>query len=301
MKKKCLFLLCLSFLLIFTGCSSSDTPSTDNKNETETTTPTSSTEKETKETKEPKNTKETIQEQEIYNDGDIIVTAKELDKSGFWGPEIKLLVENNSSQNLAVTPSYLTVNGFMMLTLDSVQVASGKKANGSLTLYNSELSTNNITTIAEVEFVLRTYDTDTYETCNESDVITIRTSAYDGFDFSYDLSGDVLFESDGVKVISKGYVKKDNTVSVLIVNDSDRDIIVSTDDFSVNGFMVDGGLWQEVVRNKLANDELYISDSDLKKNGIETVEDMEFTISIIDLNNFSTITQSSPITITINN
>ena len=64
------------------------------------------------------------------------------------GPEIKILVENNSTQNVLITTADVFANGCIMSYASMyAEVAAGKKSNERLTLMSSELEQSGIETL----------------------------------------------------------------------------------------------------------------------------------------------------------
>ena len=82
-----------------------------------------------------------IEETVLVDESGIKITAKSLDLNGFLGPEVKLLIENNSGQDLTFQCRNTSVNGDMAEPMMSVDVSNGKKANDSLVVTNSDLET----------------------------------------------------------------------------------------------------------------------------------------------------------------
>ena len=82
-----------------------------------------------------------------------------------------------------------------------------------------------------------------------------------------------------------------------IENNSDQDIMVQADDFSVNGFMVSAFMAETVKSGRMDMAEITIFDSDLEENNIETIEDMELVFSIINPENFHTVYTSDVVKI----
>lgn len=74
------------------------------------------------------------------------------------------------------------------------------------------------------------------------------------------------------------------TLKVFIENKTDRELMFSTEDVSVNGFMCDPYWAASVAAGKKANEEISFSEGDFSKNGIESVEEIVFTLSIYDSN-----------------
>lgn len=80
-----------------------------------------------------------IEEQVILEQDGIKITVKSLDFEDFWGPTLKLLIENNSEKSITVQTRKSTVNGVMIDGMISCDVATGKKANDGITFSSTEL------------------------------------------------------------------------------------------------------------------------------------------------------------------
>ena len=66
----------------------------------------------------------------------------------------------------------MSINGFMMTPYFSCDVYDGKKAIDDITIMSSELETNGIESIDEVELQFHIYNLDTYDTIADTDPIT---------------------------------------------------------------------------------------------------------------------------------
>ena len=73
----------------------------------------------------------TLVEQEIFKQDGITVTATGLNE-GSMGPEVSVLIENNSEKMYTVQVRNSAVNGYMLEPMISEEVAPGKKANGAI-------------------------------------------------------------------------------------------------------------------------------------------------------------------------
>jgi hypothetical protein len=72
------------------------------------------------------------------------------------------------------------------------------------------------------------------------------------------------------------------TLKVYAENKTDKNLMFSWDDVSVNGFMCDPFWATTVQAGKKTNSEISFSQTDFEENGIEDVETIEFTLSIYD-------------------
>ena len=253
-----------------------------------------------KETEQPES-EVSIEEQVLYDEKDIKITATGM-KDGWMGTELELLIENNSGKGITVQARNANVNGYMVPTTMSVDVASGKKANDSLTFETSGLKECGIETIAQMEFSFRIFDTESWEDIVNTDVIKLATSAADSYKQTFDDSGNVLMDKEGIRIIEKGLTEDDSFwgpgIVLYIENNSDRDITVQTADVSVNGFMVDATMSEDVIAGRKAMSAVQFLSTDLEENSIEKIIDVELKFNIIDMESFDDIFDSDTISIT---
>lgn len=243
----------------------------------------------------------TVAEQILYDQSDIKITATGLGDSLF-GTELKLLIENNSGKNITVQARNANVNGYMVSTMMSADVASGKKANDSLTFETSGLKECGIEKIAVMEFSFHIFDPETFDTIMDTDVITVKTSIADGYVQNYDDSGNVLVDSNGVKIIGKGLSASDSFwgpgLILYIENNSDRNITVQVRDVSVNGFMAASTMSEDVLVGKKAISAVQFFSTDLEENGITDITDVELYFHIFDMESWDGIFDSDVIKVT---
>ena len=146
MKKIITGIVTLTMALGMTACSdsgennNSTTTSTTTSTATETTTVATTPSEETTTT-----TAKETKEQVLIDSNGIKITFKGMDYSdGIFGPEVKLLIENNTDKNYTVQVRNFSVNGFMIETSMSTDVNAGKKANDTIIIENWSLEDNSI-------------------------------------------------------------------------------------------------------------------------------------------------------------
>ena len=246
-------------------------------------------------------TEVTITETVLVDEAGIKITAKGLEKDEFFGPQIKLLIENNSGKDLTFQCRNSSVNGYMVGTMMSVDVVNGKKTNDTLTFMDSDLEKCGIETIADMTFSFHVFDMNEWETYLDTAPIQIKTSAYDTYNYIYDDSGSLAYDGNGIKVVVKGLDNNDSffgpSVVVYIENNSNNDITVQARNISVNEFMVDAIFSSDVTTGKRAIDTITFMESDLEANEITTIEDIELSFHIFDLNSWDTIVDTEIINI----
>lgn len=85
-------------------------------------------------------------------------------------------------------------------------------------------------------------------------------------------------------------------ILLYVENTTERNVGVSVDDMSVNGFMMNPFFATTVYAGKKAIDDIALLSSDLEANGIESIETVELKFHIYDADTYETITDSDPIT-----
>lgn len=277
------FLLLLS--LVACGSSdSSDTPSGSSNNTN---------------TANPKDI--TISETVLLDEGGVKITAKSLDSDSLFGPEIKVLIENNSDKDLTIQTRKASVNGYMTETMFSVDVVAGKKVNDSIVFMSSALASCGIETIADFEFAFHIFTTADWETYLDSSMIQLKTSIASTYQYTFDDSGDIVYNSGGIKIVAKGFAEEDSfmgpSMLVYLENDSGRDITVQARDVSVNGFMIDPIFSSDILNGKRAVSTITFMSEDLDANEITKIETLELSFHIFDFLDWDTIADTDIITL----
>lgn len=243
-----------------------------------------------------------IAETVLVDESGVKITAKSLNTDEtLFNAEIKLLIENNTDANLTVQCRNASVNGYMVDTMMSVDVAAGKKANDALIFDSSDLETCGINTIADMEFSFRIFTTEDWETFLDTPTIKLKTSLAETFEYTFDDSGELAYEGNDIKVVIKEHTEENSILGpgivVYIENTSDKDITVQTRDVSVNGFMVDAIFSSEVAAGKHAVDTIIFLSSELEENGIADMGKAELSFHIFDTHSLSPIADTDVVTI----
>ena len=312
MKKILLTLLALSLVLamsvFFVACD-------ENKEDTETKTPeTENVENNQNEELHEEDEKEeepvvpvvpdeiAIDEQVIFDNGTIVVTAKGLTENILFGDALKLLIENNGTTDVNVSVDKLIVNGFMSSGYCYEDVAAGKKVNTELYLLLDDLEDFGIKTLGLIELVIGVNDIETNETLESSELVSIKTNAYDVMDTEITAEGVELYNANGVKFVSLGIEEDEllgTSIYIYAENTSEANVLLDVENFSVNGFMVDPLLMTSVDAGRKAVDMISIYSEDLETNGIEKIENVEFVLEISDDDTWDVIAVSDVISLSV--
>ena len=130
------------------------------------------------------------------------------------------------------------------------------------------------------------------------DKITIQTSAFPQMDVVAMDDGIELLNQDGVRIVGK-YVNDDSfwgkAILLYLENNTGKNIGVTCDDMSINGFMVTPVFSATIYDGKMSIDEITLFSSELEENGITEVEEVELKFRIYDADSYNTIFETDPI------
>lgn len=174
-------------------------------------------------------------------------------------------MENDSNKDITLGLDDIAVNDYIMSVFLYEEVAAGKKSNTSFSIFSSTLKDAGITNIGKLDLYFYIIDQNTY---------------------------DRLYESDGIRIVGKGLSKDSilgSGVVLYIENNSNRNINISSDNLSVNGYMITSFLHRPVRANKKAVDTIILSSSDMEENGIEQIEELALSLEAYDSDTYSTI------------
>lgn len=278
--------------------SGSDTSEESKEIVVEDTDPTADTTDEATVTEESSTSDITIDEQVLFEQDGLKVTATEYVTDSVFGDGIKLLIENNGSTDVGLGCNALIVNDYMISDLFSSTVAAGKKDYETLSLSSSGLKAAGIENVGQIEIYFHTFDADSYMTISDIDCVTIKTSAYDIMDSTPNDSGQELYNVDGIRIVGK-YVDENSfwgaAVLLYIENNSGKNKVIQCDDMSINGFMVTPYFSSTVYDGKKAIDDITLMSTELEENNITSVDDIELKFRIMN-DDFSNSYESDLIT-----
>ncbi len=245
----------------------------------------------------------TLEETELYNEDGITVTATGFDAEASYGPEIALRVTNNSDRTVDISAEDVSVNGYMMDPGLLYAVASpGDTVDTEITLYNFMLDASGIDTVAEVALTIVIMDDELYEEVGRGERITLTTSAAEGYDQAVDDSGEVLYDEDGIRVLSQGLKEDDTWDGDLVIyaeNDTDLYIGVASEDVSVNGEPQEyTSFWADLKPGTRAVTGMYLTNLDeIGVTDIDDVKEISFKLQIIDQDKWEEMDVTDEITL----
>ncbi len=239
-----------------------------------------------------------IEEQVLLDQDGIKITATEYVTDSIMGDGIKLLVENNSDTDYTIGCDELIVNDYMIADLFSVDVAAGKKSNEMMYLSSSELKAAGIDTVGKVEMYFHAYDAN-WDDLFQNVYSEIETSEFANMDTTPNDEGTELYNENGIRIVGKTVDENSFWGTAILLyteNTSGKNVGISVDDMSINGFMMTPYFSTTVYDGKKAIDDITIMSSDLEENGIESIDEVELKFHIYDEDSYDTIADSDAIT-----
>ena len=216
------------------------------------------------------------------------IMLTEVEPDNMWGYTIKALLENKTADKTYMySLESVCVNGVQVDPFFASEVAPGKQANEEITIYDNSLTENGIEEFTDLELSFRVYNSENWE---EEDVVneTVHVYPYGEDKVSYftretEDTDNVIVDNEFVTitVIGNGVDELgDFLVNLYIQNKSEYDLMLSADNVSLNGFMMDP-YWVTSVKagkNKFNSISWYASD--LETNSITEATDAEFNLRV---------------------
>lgn len=183
----------------------------------------------------------------------IVVAATGFDADGEDGPTLLLHMENGTARDVQVFEQDVALNGYIVDAYpcwtdadgsvfygEPPRVPAGAAMDSRLVFNADDMARSGVTAVAEMELSFRVDDADTWETLLESNPVILRTVAAETYEQTYDESGTLVYENDGVRIIVQGLETGDADwnespgVAVYIVNLGERDVYITTAEAVVN-------------------------------------------------------------------
>ncbi len=236
----------------------------------------------------------TFTESTVIDNDNCSIKITGIEKDNFFGYTLKTSLENKSSEkNYMFTLDSATVNGVQTNPLFVSEVVAGKKANEEIMFMDEDLEENGIDKFTVIELNFRVYDSDdwTAENVVEETVWIYPFGEENATNFIREKqpTDNIIVDNEYVTVTITGY---DNdkiwgyTANLFIENKTDIDIMFSTDNVSINGYMVDSLFAEVVIAGKSAFSSISWSETNLEDNGIEEVEEIELSLRAYNVDDF---------------
>ena len=223
----------------------------------------------------------------LVDNDKVAITATGINLDSTWGYEVNLLLENKTDKKLRYSLETATINGVVCDPMFSEEVAAGKKSNASASFNIDNLLTEGVGDPSRIDLYFRVYDADDWsaddllkETYTIYPMGESKASVYTREDKAEDK---VLAENDNFKVVVTGFDPDafwGYTMKLYLENKTDKKLVFSMDDVSVNGFMIDPYYGDTIPGNSKSFGRPSWDNEELKKNNIETVSKIEFKLRV---------------------
>ena len=207
------------------------------------------------------------------------------------GMQLGIQCVNKTDRSLMFSWDMVSVCGFMYDPFWAEEVAPGKTLNSTVDFDTYALEQMGIASVDEISFTLRIFDSENWmEKPLVQEDCTIYPTGLNAetvrFPARPETAGQVVVaEDENARFVIEWADAEDAseyTVYVYMENKTDRNLMYAWDMVSVNDMMVDP-FWATVVAaGKKACAEVVFYRSDLADNGIEDVENIEFTLIVSD-------------------
>lgn len=242
----------------------------------------------------------TIEEQVLYDDGSVTLTAKGIRYDAIAGAVLQLQCTNNSEEVVMIQADNAAVNGYMMPVELSLKTAAGKSADGELTVSYKALALAGLDRVATVEFSPVMIDPVSYEVLSTCDPVTVATTAAEGYDPPVPEDGQTVYDKGGVKIVLMGLddslqFADANLIKVYMKNDSDKDVSIQTDAVKVNGYDLTSAMTTTVRSGRQAMDIVTFFEQDMEEYDIQEIDSVELSFKIVDEKTWKVIDRTNPV------
>ncbi len=242
----------------------------------------------------------------VDNDQCVFRIVEVKDKNG--GAEFTAYCENKTEDlSLMFAIEDAVVNGCAIDPFWAESVAAGKISNETISFSKNQLKEYELSSVDEFRFKLRIYDENDWLADKiVEEVFTVyptgkneETVAY--FRRSDAESDNIILEQDGLKFVVTG-TDEDSiwgyTVKGYFENDTENSVLFNWEDVSVNGIMCDPFFATSLPAHSCKYSDISFTSSSFEENGIEKVEEIEFTLNVKNLTDFMNDLFKDTITLT---
>lgn len=216
------------------------------------------------------------------------IKITDIEPDNIWGYTLKAYLENKSEdKTFMFSIESAAINGVQADPFFATEVAAGKMSNKEISFSDSNLSANGIHDFTDIALTFRVYDSDDWSADNVAlETVHVypfgeeKATAFVRENLPTDT---VIVDNDNVTVIVTGYAEDTiwgYTLNLYLVNKTDKELMYSVDEASVNGFMADPFWATSVSAGNVAFTSMAWSDSTFEENSITNVEEIEMKFRI---------------------
>lgn len=229
-----------------------------------------------------------MEEQTLLDYDGVTVTAVSWDSDEM---ALKIQAQNTSDQDYIIQFSETSINNYMMEPIFSLNIAAGSQAEKNAEFNPSDLSDCGIEQAAQIQMKVNLLDAISFDVLYTSEYVTVPTGQSTD-EQPDDESGQVLYDQEGLKLISRGFVDDPDwgkLWKVYISNESGEDLAIYTPTITLNGNTLDVLFSVSVPTGKKAVGTMTIFQEDLDTYQISDVTSAEVTLRLQDPQTFQTL------------
>jgi len=230
----------------------------------------------------------------VIDNEECLVKINGLGEDDFFGTSVKIELENRSADKTYMfSLDDATINGVQVNPLFASEVAPGKKANETMYFMDDAADESVIGAFTDIELTFSVSDSEDWM----ADAVATETVHI------YPLGKDkatrfvreakdtdtVIVDNEYLTLIVTDYEPDallGYTANMYIVNKTDKELMLVSDDESVNGYMMDSLFAMTVLPGKSAFGDMSWLESDFEENGITEVTELQFTLRAYDSNDW---------------
>ena len=244
----------------------------------------------------------TTEAQELVNNENLVFAVTGFRENAHMGLEMQVTCENKSDKDMLFALNHVSVCGIMFDPLWAEEVSAGKQVNSTVYFDTYALEEMGITTLDEISFRLSVIDNVNWmDDPFLDEAYTLYPTGLDAASVQYPQHQDrhgqtVVVDNDKLLfIIEKVDDAESDTYTLYCYaeNRTDKDLLISWDGVSVNGFMVDPFWASGIAAGKQLYSQISFYRSDLEAQGIETVSGIDFTLSAIDYDSYETVLEEN--------
>lgn len=218
----------------------------------------------------------TIEETVMWDNEDIKVTALNLTSNQYYHI-LNLRIENKTGRDLYVMASRTAVNSFVVEPIMGADVPANSTVEDEFKIWLKDVDAK---VIADIETRFSYSSSDRYLN-RTTERVKLETSAAASHDYSYDESGTVLYDADGIKIICQGFNDEGNPMIYLSsTGELSEGCCVEAHKVYVNGKETYASYCEWVFTNTRNVAELELDDEDRDGNELGEVESLEVSFKI---------------------
>lgn len=277
MKKIVQFLLSLVLVMTLASCSSEDSKVPENPSNNE-----------------PEKPAIVFEEITVVDNEFCTIKITGINPDNLWGYTLNAYLENKSKDTTFMfSIDGAAINGIQTQPLFASEVAPNKKSNVEISFMDSTFSDYSASDFTDIELSFRVYDSNDWAADEVAEVTQNIYPLGQEKAIHYvrpnQSTDTVLVDNDQLTIVVTGYEIDDiwgYSANFYLVNKTDKEVMVSVDDVSVNGYMADPFFATTIKPNKVQFSSMTWSDSVFEENSISEVESIEMTLKVYDVKNW---------------